>query len=110
MADGDVVKMKTTFWRDTQPPGTIIEVPADEVHRWVGFAEQIGDPYPSGQTADPTGDNDYPKPAEKPTDSAAVAEWRLYAVTLGMEQAKADKATKAELQDFVAKTEAGAKA
>lgn len=109
MADGDVVKMELTFWRGNQPPGTEIEVPADEVHRWTGFAVQKGDPYPSGQTTDPTGD-DYPKPAQKPTDSAPVAEWRLYAVTLGMEQTKADKATKQELQDYVTKTEAGSKA
>ncbi|WP_428956226.1 hypothetical protein [Streptomyces sp. cg35] len=110
MADGDVVKMKLTFWRDGKEPGDIVEVPADEVHRWKGFAVQVGDPYPSGQTADPTGDSDYPKPAEKPTDSAPVAEWRLYAVTLGMEQAKADKATKSELQDYVAKATTGATA
>ncbi|MFJ9037991.1 hypothetical protein ACIRF8_15530 [Streptomyces sp. NPDC102406] len=109
MADGDVVKMTLTFWRGDQPPGTVIEVPADEVHRWKGFAVQQGDPYPSGQATDPT-DGDYPKPAQRPTDSAAVSEWRVYAITLGMEQAKADKATKAELQDYVTKAEAGAKA
>jgi hypothetical protein len=111
MADGDVVKMKLTFWRDQQPPGTVIEVPADEVHRWKGFATQEGDPYPSNSTTTPSAaDGDFPKPTEQPTDSAKVDEWRTYAVTLGMEQARADKATKAELQDYVTKTTAGAQA
>jgi hypothetical protein len=111
MADGDVVKMKLTFWRDGKVPGDVIEIPADEVHRWKGYAEQVGDPYPSGETTTPTGaDGDYPKPTEQPADSAKVDEWRTYAVTLGMEKASADKATKAELQDYVAKTTAGSQA
>lgn len=109
MADGDVVKMKLTFWRDDKKPGDVIEVPADEVHRWTGFAVQEGEPYPAGRVTDPVG-GDYPKPAGKPTDSAPVTEWRSYATTLGMEQAKADKATKAELQDYVARATAGATA
>lgn len=111
MADGDVVKMKLTFWRDGKVPGDVIEIPADEVHRWKGYAEQVGEPYPSGETTTPTGaDGDYPKPTEQPADSAKVDEWRAYAVTLGMEKAGVDKATKAELQDYVAKATAGSQA
>ncbi|MFS4103760.1 hypothetical protein [Streptomyces sp. PD-S100-1] len=109
MADGDVVKMKLTFWRDDKAPGDLIEVPADEVHRWKGYAEQVGEPHPTEQTTTPTAaQGDYPKPAEQPADSAKVDEWRTYAVTLGMDKADADKATKAELQDYATKN--GAKA
>ncbi|MET9445348.1 hypothetical protein [Streptomyces sp. NPDC006610] len=112
MADGDVVKMKLTFWRGDKKPGDIIEVPADEVHRWKGFAVQEGEPYKSGGTTTPTTarDDDFPKPHAQPADSAKVDEWRTYAVTLGMDQASADKATKAELQDYAAKSSTGAKA
>ncbi|WP_416476939.1 hypothetical protein [Streptomyces sp. LKA04] len=107
MADGDVVKMKLTFWRGDQPPGTVIEVPADEVHRWKGFAEQVGEPVPSGESTTPTAaTNPFPRPA----DGAKVDDWRSYAVHLGMEQADADKATKADLQDYATKTTAGSKA
>lgn len=111
MADGDVVKMQLTFWRGDLKPGDTIEVPADEVHRWKGYAEVADEPHPADQTATPTAaQGDYPKPAEQPADSAKVDEWRTYAVTLGMDKADADKATKAELQDYAAKTAAGAKA
>lgn len=112
MADGDVVKMRLTFWRDGKKPGDEIEVPVDEVHRWKGFAVQEGEPYQSGQTTTPTGANngDFPKQTEQPADSAKVDEWRTYAVTLGMEKATADKATKQELQDYATKTTAGSKA
>ncbi|MDR3080534.1 MAG: hypothetical protein LBV60_06335 [Streptomyces sp.] len=44
MADGDTVKMRLTFWRGDQPPGTVIDVPADEVHRWKGFATRVDEP------------------------------------------------------------------
>ncbi|MET9051252.1 hypothetical protein LT966_21880 [Streptomyces griseobrunneus] len=39
----DTVKMKLTFPRGKQQPGETVEVPADEVHRWHGFAEPIED-------------------------------------------------------------------
>ncbi|MFJ3089024.1 hypothetical protein [Streptomyces sp. NPDC086838] len=39
MADGSTVKMKLTFWRDGLKPGDTVDVPADEVHRWKGYAE-----------------------------------------------------------------------
>ncbi|MFC8704081.1 hypothetical protein ACFUIV_18095 [Streptomyces anulatus] len=37
----DTVKMKLTFPRGKQLPGETVEVPADEVHRWKGFAEVV---------------------------------------------------------------------
>lgn len=100
MADGDVVKMKLTFWRDDKKPGDIIEVPTDEVHRWEGFAVRV----------EPDNPADIPGPDGTPAESAPVAEWRAYATRLGMDKAKADKASKAELQDYVAKATAGATA
>ncbi|MGW5291480.1 hypothetical protein [Streptomyces bacillaris] len=39
----DTVKMKLTFPRGKQMPGEVIEVAADEVHRWKGFAEPVDD-------------------------------------------------------------------
>ena len=45
-----------------------------------------------------------------PAESAPVADWRTYAISLGLEKTKADKATKQELQNFVAKATAGATA
>lgn len=101
MADGDFVKMKLTFWRESQPPGTVIDVPADEVHKWKGFAVPVED------TTDPA---DIPNPGGAPADSAPTADWRAYAVKLGLDKVKADKASKQELQDFVAKATAGATA
>lgn len=100
MADGDVVKMKLTFWRGDQKPGDIVEVPADEVHRWKGFAVQEGEPYPSGETTTPTTAD-----GGKPADTAKVDDWRTYAIQRGMDEAKAAKATKAELQDWAAKVD-----
>lgn len=108
MADGDTVKMRLTFPRGKQKPGDVIDVPADEVHRWKGFAVQEGDVQPGGHTTTPATVED-PQPAQ-PADSAKVDEWRTYAVLLGMEQGKADIATKKELQDFAAATTAGATA
>jgi len=107
MADGDVVKMKLTFWRNDKKPGDVIEIPPDEVHRWKGFAEQVGEPYQSGKSTTPTAaEAEFPRPA----DGAKVDDWRSYAVHLGMEQANADKATKSELVAFADKTTAGATA
>ncbi|MFD8771451.1 hypothetical protein [Streptomyces sp. NPDC059916] len=100
MADGDTVKMELTFWRGDKNPGDVIEVPADEVHRWEGFAKRVA-------ASDPA---DAPGPSGAPADSAPAADWRAYAVSLGMEKSKADKASKAELQDFATKATAGATA
>jgi hypothetical protein len=35
----DTVKMRLTFPRGKQMPGDVIDIPADEVHRWKGFGE-----------------------------------------------------------------------
>ncbi|MYR48849.1 hypothetical protein GTY83_06985 [Streptomyces sp. SID4928] len=35
--------MRLTFPRGKQQPGETVEVPADEVHRWKGFAEVVND-------------------------------------------------------------------
>lgn len=111
MADGDLVQMRLTFWRDGKKPGDLVDVPADEVHRWKGFAEPTGESTPSGGTTTPTdATTPEPKPSAQPADTAKVDEWRAYAISLGMEPAKADKATKPELQDYAAKTTAGATA
>ncbi|MGC4925540.1 hypothetical protein [Streptomyces sp. DT117] len=37
----DTVKMKLTFPRGKQLPGETVEVAADEVHRWKGYAEPV---------------------------------------------------------------------
>lgn len=57
MADRSTVKMKLTFPRGKQQPGETVEVPADEVHRWKGFAEKVED-----------------KASSKPTTSTGSAE------------------------------------
>jgi len=41
MADDNTVKMRLTFPRGKQMPGEIVEVAADEVHRWKGYAEPV---------------------------------------------------------------------
>ncbi|MGW0920085.1 hypothetical protein ACWD3J_13845 [Streptomyces sp. NPDC002755] len=75
MADGDVVKMRLTFWRDQQPPGTVIDVPADEVHRWKGFAVVADEPeQQSGETTTPTAaTSEQPKPASAKANSGSKA-------------------------------------
>ncbi len=101
MADGDTVTMRLTFWRDGKVPGDTIQIPADEVHRWKGFAVQVDDePTPAGETTTPTTAAD-----GKPADTAKVDEWRAYAVKRGYDESKANKATKAELQDWVTKVD-----
>lgn len=100
MADGDTVKMQLTFWRGDKKPGDIVEIPADEVHRWKGFAFQVDEPKPSGETTTPTTAAD-----GKPADTAKVDDWRAYAVKRGMDEGKANKSTKAELQDWVTKVD-----
>lgn len=108
MADGDTVKMRLTFWRDGKNPGDLIDVPADEVHRWTGFAVLADDS--DGEATPPVDTTPEPEPSAQPADNAKVDEWRAYAVSIGMEPAKAETATKKELQDFVAATTAGSQA
>ncbi|MEU6058002.1 hypothetical protein [Streptomyces sp. NPDC047097] len=60
MADDGTVKMRLLFWRtvdgETKAPGDTIEIPADEVHRWKGFAEPAGDaPKDAGEKNPTTG-------------------------------------------------------
>ncbi|MFF2852687.1 hypothetical protein ACFVT5_41300 [Streptomyces sp. NPDC058001] len=61
MADGDTVKMKLSFWRGDQPPETVIDVPAGEVHRWRGYATPVAEatptpePKPVAKTTPPSG-------------------------------------------------------
>ncbi|MFE9850344.1 hypothetical protein ACFYPN_16240 [Streptomyces sp. NPDC005576] len=86
MADGDTVKMKLTFWRGGKQPGDVIEVPADEAHRWTGFAELVEESKPR---------------AGAPSDTAKVDDWRTYAISLGMSASAAETATKRDLQDYV---------
>lgn len=43
MADRSTVKMRLTFPRGKQQPGEFVEVPADEVHRWTGYAKVVDD-------------------------------------------------------------------
>lgn len=52
----DTVKMKLTFPRGKQQPGEIVEVAADEVHRWKGFAEVVKDDPKVDEVAKTTGD------------------------------------------------------
>ncbi|WP_329616484.1 hypothetical protein OG244_28560 [Streptomyces brevispora] len=54
MADTDLIKMRLTFWRDGKKPGDLIDVPADEVHRWKGYAEKVEAPKPTAKSASPT--------------------------------------------------------
>ncbi|MBL3664531.1 hypothetical protein JL475_00525 [Streptomyces sp. M2CJ-2] len=96
MADGDTVKMKLTFWRDDKQPGDLVDVPADEVHRWKGFAVQVDEPEPTPETTTPTTVAD-----GKPAETAKVDEWRAYAIKRGYDESKANKATKQELIDWV---------
>lgn len=111
MADGDTVTMRLTFWRDGKKPGDTVDVPADEVHRWKGFAVPVGEPEPSSETTTPTdATTPEPKPTAQPAENAKVDEWRAYAISIGMEPGKAEAATKKELQDFVAATTAGSQA
>ncbi|MFI9598935.1 hypothetical protein ACIHCX_03470 [Streptomyces sp. NPDC052043] len=90
MADGDTVKMRLTFWRNDLQPGDVIDVPADEVHRWTGFAVPVDEPKPTAPPVNP-----------KPDVKAPIDEWRAYAVKRGMEQARAEKASKQECMDYV---------
>ncbi|MFJ6559970.1 hypothetical protein ACIQMV_08815 [Streptomyces sp. NPDC091412] len=45
--------------------------------------------------------SDEPTPVEKPAATAKVADWRTYAVSLGMPEDDAVAATKGDLQDWV---------
>lgn len=52
----DTVKMKLTFPRGKQQPGEFVDVPADEVHRWKGFAEVAKDDPKADEAAKTAGD------------------------------------------------------
>lgn len=67
MADTDLIKMRLTFWRDGKKPGDLIDVPADEVHRWRGYAEQAGEP--KAETPKPTTDKN-PTTGSQPQKAA----------------------------------------
>ncbi|MGQ4338068.1 hypothetical protein ACN6LF_001864 [[Kitasatospora] papulosa] len=54
MANSSTVKMKLTFWRGDKQPGDTVEVPADEVHRWKGFAEVVEDTPKAATDKNPT--------------------------------------------------------
>ncbi|MCX5145085.1 hypothetical protein [Streptomyces sp. NBC_00338] len=61
MADTDLIKMRLTFPRGKQQPGEIVDVRADEVHRWKGFAVAVDEPKPAAKAPTP--------PAETPKAS-----------------------------------------
>ncbi|MEU0991272.1 hypothetical protein [Streptomyces sp. NPDC005953] len=63
-ADGDTVKMRLTFPRGKQQPGEIVDVPADEVHRWKGFAVPADGAEKTAEKAPPKTTTE-PKPAAK---------------------------------------------
>ncbi|MBH0241944.1 hypothetical protein I3W98_02845 [Streptomyces cavourensis] len=52
----DTVKMRLTFPRGKQMPGEIVEVAADEVHRWKGYAEPVEDDPKPDETAKTSAD------------------------------------------------------
>ncbi|MGC5534223.1 hypothetical protein [Streptomyces sp. SR-10] len=56
MSDRSTVKMRLTFPRGKRQPGEIVEVPADEVHRWKGFAEVVKDEPKADEAAKTAGD------------------------------------------------------
>ncbi|MFJ3601921.1 hypothetical protein ACIPVA_03900 [Streptomyces anulatus] len=56
MSDRSTVKMKLTFPRGKQMPGEIVEVAADEVHRWKGYAELVKDDPKADEAAKTAGD------------------------------------------------------
>ncbi|MGW6288839.1 hypothetical protein [Streptomyces sp. NPDC055107] len=52
----DTVNMRLTFPRGKQQPGDTVEVPADEVHRWKGFAELVKDDPKADEVAKAAGE------------------------------------------------------
>lgn len=43
MSGADMVRMKLIFWHGTKAPGEVVEVRADEVASWYGYAERLPD-------------------------------------------------------------------
>lgn len=72
---------------------------ASQLQEWVAAQESESGqdelPTDDGQDGDSGGD------VERPAKSAPVADWRAYAVARGMDETDAEKATKAECQDYV---------
>ncbi|MFD5940286.1 hypothetical protein [Streptomyces griseus] len=69
MADTGTVKMKLTFWRGNKKPGDTVDVPADEVHRWKGFAEPVKDDPKADEAAKTSGDKN-PTTGSQPQKAA----------------------------------------
>lgn len=67
-----------------------------------------GEPDSSAQGGDPKAESDGDGP-KRPSANSKVDDWRTYAISLGMDEADAAAATKAELQDWVkvAETDSG---
>lgn len=69
MSDRSTVKMRLTFPRGKQQPGETVDVPADEVHRWRGFAELVKDDSKADETAKTAGDKN-PTTGSQPQKAA----------------------------------------
>ncbi|MFJ9037986.1 hypothetical protein ACIRF8_15505 [Streptomyces sp. NPDC102406] len=74
-----------------------------QLREWVAEHEKtLGEGEPAPVTpADETG----PEPVEKPAAGAKVADWRAYAISLGMDPDEAKDATKQACQDYAAVVE-----
>ncbi|MFD3520412.1 hypothetical protein [Streptomyces sp. NPDC058653] len=44
MSDPDLVKLKLTFWNKGKKPGDVIEVRAEDVKSWKGYAVPVDAP------------------------------------------------------------------
>ncbi len=63
------VKMKLTFPRGKQMPGETVEVAADEVHRWKGYAELVEDTPKADEVAKTAGEKN-PTTGSQPQKAA----------------------------------------
>lgn len=74
---------------------------SDEMAKQVakGQLHPVIEPAPAEEDAEQPAPD--PVEAERPAKNAPVADWRAYAVALGMEADDAKDATKAECQDYV---------
>lgn len=71
----------------------------EQLQEWVAEHEKaLGEGEPAPVT--PADDADA-KPVEKPAANAKVADWRAYAISVGMDPDDAKDATKAECQEYV---------